>query len=428
MGALTRNIKEKEQNERKRKEGRIPRYKKDGTLKRRFAFIPTTIGLVIILIGLSIAAIHIPTLLYKPSNDTEVIYYPSNPDEAGLRYALQYVKDNPDKDFDSDGLTNTEELLHNTDPRNPDSDMDGISDYAEIHLYNTRPLEYNAKQLQEIVNDLLKEKEIQVTDPYKIHDVVMWADNIASRSAGTVIPTIRGYRFSKFDGWVQFPGNVYAYKIEGNIHTPLEHRELENAWRVESYAKDTEVVTYSEKLETTHLLTLFGKRYFVDDGVLSDIMSYILPREHSFITYKEIVKQDTYDIRLNATVTGTVMPKYDVNDMSRFGESTNEFTSLTAVYTSIMSGKPVVVSLQSASYGETIALVYGYTEYGDLLLADTQGNTEDEYGRTMMLEIVEKPTITIDQTGVLRQREFFEFNGLGYDSTIGDKIHFLLEK
>ena len=45
-----------------------------------------------------------------------------------------------------------------------------------------------------------------------------------------------------------------------------------------------------------------------------------------------------------------------------------------------------------------------------------------------MIDIIEKSAITIDQNGELRQREYFDFVGMGFDSTKGDKIHFILTK
>jgi hypothetical protein len=43
-------------------------------------------------------------------------------------------------DSDGDGLYDDEELAYGTDPHNPDSDGDGISDYDEIFKYGTDPL------------------------------------------------------------------------------------------------------------------------------------------------------------------------------------------------------------------------------------------------------------------------------------------------
>ena len=44
------------------------------------------------------------------------------------------------KDFDSDGLYLTEESALGTDPHNPDTDGDGVSDGEEVHVHFTDPL------------------------------------------------------------------------------------------------------------------------------------------------------------------------------------------------------------------------------------------------------------------------------------------------
>jgi hypothetical protein len=44
------------------------------------------------------------------------------------------------EDPDHDGLTNLEEFQHGTDPHNPDTDGDGLSDGDEVHVYHTNPL------------------------------------------------------------------------------------------------------------------------------------------------------------------------------------------------------------------------------------------------------------------------------------------------
>lgn len=43
------------------------------------------------------------------------------------------------EDFDSDGINNGDEITKKTDPWSADSDFDGLTDYQEIHAYNTDP-------------------------------------------------------------------------------------------------------------------------------------------------------------------------------------------------------------------------------------------------------------------------------------------------
>ena len=45
-----------------------------------------------------------------------------------------------EEDYDKDGLTNLEELIHGTIICNSDSDNDGLNDYDEIFNYQTNPL------------------------------------------------------------------------------------------------------------------------------------------------------------------------------------------------------------------------------------------------------------------------------------------------
>ena len=43
----------------------------------------------------------------------------------------------PDEDPDHDGLTNLQEFQNGTDPRNPDTDGDGLTDGQEVLMYHT---------------------------------------------------------------------------------------------------------------------------------------------------------------------------------------------------------------------------------------------------------------------------------------------------
>src|SRR5262249_46160471 len=46
----------------------------------------------------------------------------------------------PFEDPDHDGLTNLQEFQNGTDPHNPDTDSDGLTDGQEVLLYHTSPL------------------------------------------------------------------------------------------------------------------------------------------------------------------------------------------------------------------------------------------------------------------------------------------------
>lgn len=62
----------------------------------------------------------------------------SNPDQADLdNDSLGNLCDN---DIDGDGLSNIQETSLGTDPYNPDSDGDGLSDSAEVNTHGTNPL------------------------------------------------------------------------------------------------------------------------------------------------------------------------------------------------------------------------------------------------------------------------------------------------
>jgi outer membrane protein OmpA-like peptidoglycan-associated protein len=51
-----------------------------------------------------------------------------------------YLGSSDDDDDDNDGLTNAEERRYGTDPENPDTDGDGLSDGDEVKRYHTNPL------------------------------------------------------------------------------------------------------------------------------------------------------------------------------------------------------------------------------------------------------------------------------------------------
>jgi hypothetical protein len=78
---------------------------------------------------------------YKYSTD------PGNPDSDfdnmsdgwEVKYGLNPLMDDAYDDYDNDNLTNLQEYQYNTNPNKDDSDSDGLNDYDEIFIHSTDP-------------------------------------------------------------------------------------------------------------------------------------------------------------------------------------------------------------------------------------------------------------------------------------------------
>lgn len=60
--------------------------------------------------------------------------------KAGIHF---YLGKSDEDDDDNDGLTNGEERRYGTDPKNPDTDKDGLKDGEEVKRYRTNPLRFD---------------------------------------------------------------------------------------------------------------------------------------------------------------------------------------------------------------------------------------------------------------------------------------------
>lgn len=68
-------------------------------------------------------------------------------------------------DYDSDGLTNEEELQYGTSMRNSDTDNDGLSDYDEVKIYNSDPTKYSTSE--DSISDYIKvERKLDINKKY----------------------------------------------------------------------------------------------------------------------------------------------------------------------------------------------------------------------------------------------------------------------
>ncbi|MEW6330088.1 MAG: S8 family serine peptidase [Pseudomonadota bacterium] len=73
------------------------------------------------------------------NHDTDNCRLVSNPTQADLDG--DGAGDACDSDIDGDGLSNSQESSLGTDPQNPDTDGDGLTDGAEVNTYSTSPVQ-----------------------------------------------------------------------------------------------------------------------------------------------------------------------------------------------------------------------------------------------------------------------------------------------
>jgi len=319
-------------------------------------------------------------------------------------------------DFDGDGLDNQEELNLLTNPYNVDTDGDHITDYAEIYVTKTSPLSYN--------DTLLTNKELEdeingnrLKTPYKVGNVILWADDYRSKAYGSVIETQKGYRICGFSGYAQFPlyDGWYAYRIVNGIHEKLDYLEEENVWRVSD--GDT-IEMFPSELEEKVKFTFFGKELISDKTRLTDILSHILPDE-GFITAQGLTGNDLEEQNPDA-VMAVIKEMETDSDSERFKKNCTLLSDLMSVREAIDAGKCVYFTIYHENLGEKQGIIFGYrSEDNTLLVADPE--TLEYAGN---ITIIEKAEMMIIGTGETVSYEYFDFYGFGASSASGFKINF----
>lgn len=390
----------------------IPIYGNDGTVLQKEKKKHTVLPIVLIVIAMLLLLIYVPSLFVSDTTTNDFLV---SVDQSASLYMNNYIKENPKLDLDGDQLVNDQEMQYGTVSRRPDSDGDGVSDYAEIYVTNTDPTKYD-DSLYKAVQASDQANGYNVNTPYKIHDVVLWPDDMTSRAYGGVVQTLNGYRFTNYKGWAQFPTGSYAYKVVNGIHIELEHKEAENAFYIDS---SDEIILSDEKLDMVNKLSLFGNTIYLEDSFLGNLLSSILPSENLTVSCRKIARIDTYEDTGTDVTVNIVSIEYDANSLDRFGANNNSLEDLNKVYKTIDEGKCVLANLFSSSKGSSIVEIYGYDKDGNFLIADS-----------VSLNPVGKLVITVkggkymNETGEIIQREWFDYYGAGFDSTENDYVNF----
>lgn len=250
--------------------------------------------------------------------------------------------------------------------------------------------------------------------------MILWADNLYSKTYGVVVKTIDGYQFSDFSGWVQFTEGGYAYEYVDGIHKSLPYKEVENAYYIDGSPR---VILYDEPAQKMYKFEAFGQVAYLPDNFFGQALDFILPDYGNYAPLKcyPILDIDEIGVNREDKTTGIIPPSYWLDD-SRFSRNDNNFEALAKVMSSINEGKTVVASLYTDGYGETVVLVYGYTADGDLLIADI--NSEEPVG---IISIEEKCARRINNEGIIGIEKWFEFRSVGHSSYKWAKIAFIFD-
>lgn len=417
MNWIKKQIKKKESALQARKqpfqERDVPLFGENGKVLRKKRKIPWKALIVLGILSAAAAMVYVPALIPAPPVQWAA---PTAVDPLAIQQSLQYLKDHPDGDFDGDGLSNSLEAEYRTNPYKKDSDGDGITDYAELFVTKTSPVRHEGTVMARTAEALASSGE-SVNSPYRIYDVILWPDNLDSRARGGVIRTLHGYRFCGFTGWVKFEEGEYAYRIVDGVHIPLKRDTKQDVFYIPD---DSEIRIYEKALERTIRFTAFGNIFYFDPNPVTEFLAAILPDGgRAFLRCQNVALRDTEPDIEPSVYAEIVQPACDLSDPSRFGGTQNTLEDLVRVRSSIDRGSCVAVSLFSSQYGESLALVYGYTAAGDLLAADF--NTLAPLGK---LKLDMRAARMMDQRGQFVQYEWFGFDGCGFSSGYGDRISF----
>lgn len=377
--------------------------------KRRIRKKRITISFVVIFF--IICFIYIPGLFIKEDKRTGEVEFIFN--EAALAYGELSIKNNPNDDFDMDGIPNSVEEQINTDPWFYDTDMDGWSDYQE-YKNNTNPRSADKSFNEEFIKLLEKDKTYR--SAYNYNGVILWASDEKSRAYGGVVQNFNGnYYFNDFKGYAKFPYNQYVYKYENGKHTLLKH-DAGGRWKIDG---DMFVVTSDEKKESTIQLTLFGGTSYIKCNKFTNFLEKILPNK-GFIAMKTVIKEDL-DINIEAEKTATDKLDFDIG-IERFNKNDTQLENLALVKNYIDNGYAVPVSLYNLEQGELIAFISGYKDTGEFLISNT--TNMQEIGVLKVYPISRNTIIE----GKIGTKTYYQWEALGCSSFNGDRISFLYDK
>lgn len=316
------NVTEHKKKKAKQKKTVMPVYDMTGKTitpekKRR----ENRIAVAVIVVTVLLSFLYLPGLFIEDNKEIVNTNAAVKIDSTAIRKSNTALRNNAEEDFDGDGLTNAEESTYGTDPWQIDTDNDGLTDYCEIKITKTAPDSVD-DNLVDAQTKLDKANEKNVGSPYKIGNVILWAEDYSSKSFGSVVETSSGaYHFCYFNGYAQFPESAgkYAYRIKDGVRTALPYREAENAWKITS---GDIVEIYEKPLEKVVEFQFFKYPVYAPSNVVTDILAKILP-DNGFITATSKMKMDIEPDTNKNVITDIKKPAYNSSDDYRFTINSN---------------------------------------------------------------------------------------------------------
>ena len=357
----------------------------------------TSITLASILLSLTIL-IYVPQIFIVDDVE-EAVFEKWN--QASLAERQRYISDNPFNDFDKDGVSNSREIELKSGIYSVDTDLDGV-----IDMFDNAPTVFD-----ETLYEAHTKANIDVGSAFMMNDVLLWADDKESLVKGGVSKTLSGgYHFNNFKGWAKFPQKGIAYKYENGVHTKLKHKEKEDAWYIDG---NYNVYCITEEPKMVYSYSFFGKQDYLY-GSWGAFVNKILPSQGP-ISCKSMWLSDTFQsFSKDVTAKYTNFSEKQLIP-ERFAANNNTMSDLMSIYLSIQEGNAVFASIMDDELGEALVTIYGYTADGNLLISDISGEAHG----TLYINPICAKTL---EDGIITSREWFEFEGFGFNSKNGQTI------
>lgn len=396
---------------------KIPLYDAKGkAIRQGNEALKKKLSIFLFILSGIILFIYAPQIFMRDKQKNENSYR-AEPDYTMMKICSDYYATHSSDDFDNDKLDNIAEDKFGCNPWSNDTDNDGVDDYYEVYISKTDPVVKNEDILINYQKELDKQSGKKVNSPYKMNNVVLWADDYKSKATGTVIETPKGYHFDNFTGYAQFPhsGNIYVYTNDNGKYKQLEKLKDEDAYKIDGFHN---IEIYSEPLEETIEFEAFGSKHYLKPNWFSNTVAFILPSKGFLASSKKTVLEVTPDTEQIKMADDNNI-NYDSENGERFATDSTSLSNLQFVRSMIDNNKSVVVSLYSPANGEFRAIIYGYDDDNNLYVAD---ETTFQYIGIIRCDAKAKRILT--GNGEYALQSYFDWYGLGFNSQNYDRINF----